>query len=164
MPHGNGVASVRVAFAGAEFRQYQQVGKFDPVFAGGRWSGKVTIPQRVFDQLAARQKAGRFPGRPRTTGPPGWRPNGSCFSCRSPSPTTAGKRASRIDGRTVELRKAYTAVRAARRTFVGFYADLSLLSPDREHAIELDLPALRPGQLQGVFFENIEPTYTDAIR
>jgi hypothetical protein len=68
-----------------------------------------------------------------------------------------------IDGRTVELRKAYTAVYAARRTFVGFYADLSLLSPDREHRVELDLPALRAGQFQGIFIENVETEYTTTI-
>ena len=61
------------------------------------------------------------------------------------------------------MRKAYTAVRVARRTFVGFYADLSLLSPDREYSFELELPALRPGQFQGLFFENVETEYTERI-
>ena len=69
-----------------------------------------------------------------------------------------------IDGRTAELRKAYSAVRTAPRTFVGFYADLSLLAADREHTLELELPRLRPGQLQGVFFENVETEFTDVVR
>jgi hypothetical protein len=156
--------SVRAAFAGAEFRQYQQVGSFDPGFAGGRWTGKVTIPQRIFDQLAARQKAWPLPWTSedyRTT----WlAPERLLLFVQIAEPDDRWEARLRIDGRTVELKKAYTAVRAARRTFVGFYADLSLLSPDREHAIELDLPPLRPGQLQGVFFENLEPEYTDRIR
>jgi hypothetical protein len=164
VPHGNGVVSVRAAFAGAEFRQYQQVGSFDPAFAGGRWTGKVTIPQRVFDQLAARQKTWPLPWSSedyRTT----WlAPERLLLFVQIAEPDDRWEARLRIGGRTVELRKAYTAVRAARRTFVGFYADLSLLSPDREYWIELDLPALRPGQLQGVFFENVEPEYTDRIR
>ena len=56
-----------------------------------------------------------------------------------------------IDGLPVELRKAYTALRAEKSTFVGFYADLSHLSPARPHRIELDLPVLKPGQFGGVF-------------
>jgi hypothetical protein len=68
-----------------------------------------------------------------------------------------------IDGRRIELRKAYSAVRTAPRTFVGFYADVSLLESGREHSLELKLPRLRPGQLQGVFFENVETEYTEKI-
>ena len=63
----------------------------------------------------------------------------------------------------MRLEKAYTAIRAVPRTFVGFYADLSLLAADREHTFELTLPPLRPGQFQGLFFENVEPEYTTAI-
>jgi hypothetical protein len=63
----------------------------------------------------------------------------------------------------MELKKAYSAVRAVPRTFVGFYADLSMLAADTPHRFELDLPALKPGQLQGVYFENIEPEYTSNI-
>jgi hypothetical protein len=55
-------------------------------------------------------------------------------------------------------------VRAARGTFVGFYADVSALAPDREHALELQLPALKPGQFQGVFFENVEPDHTTQLK
>ncbi len=61
------------------------------------------------------------------------------------------------------MKKAYTAVRVYRRTFVGFYADVSLLDADREHTFELMLPTLKPGQFQGLFFENVETEYTDLI-
>jgi hypothetical protein len=63
----------------------------------------------------------------------------------------------------VELRKAYSAIRSAPRTFVGFYADLSMLDPDREYRFELNLPPLEPGRLQGVFFDNVETEYTSRI-
>jgi hypothetical protein len=61
------------------------------------------------------------------------------------------------------LKKAYTAVRAAPRTFVGFYADVSMLDADRAYDFELELPALKRGQFRGVFFENVETEYTDRI-
>jgi hypothetical protein len=52
-------------------------------------------------------------------------------------------------------------VRANRRNFTGFYADLSRIAPDVEHKLELELPTgLKPGQYQGVFFENVETEYT----
>jgi hypothetical protein len=64
----------------------------------------------------------------------------------------------------VELVKAYASVRASRRNFVGFYADVSKLAADVEHKLELELPkGLKAGQLQGVFLENIETEYTDEI-
>jgi hypothetical protein len=61
------------------------------------------------------------------------------------------------------MQKAYTAVRAVRSTFTGFYADLSTIEPDKPHRFELDLPALARGQLLGLFFENVEPEYTRAV-
>ena len=159
-----GVVSVRVAFDGVPFRQYQQIGTYNPSFAGGRWSGRFTVPQRVFNQLAARQKEWPLPWTSedyRTT----WlAPERLLLFVQIAEPDDRWEARLRIDGRAIELRKAYTAVRAARRTFVGFYADLSLLEPDREHTIELDLPKLEPGRLQGVFFENIEPAYTTVVR
>ena len=68
-----------------------------------------------------------------------------------------------IDGVPVEMSKAYTAVRAVPSTFVGFYADVSLLEADRPHCLELQLPALAPGQFLGLYFENVEPEYRSAI-
>jgi hypothetical protein len=70
----------------------------------------------------------------------------------------------RIDGQPVEMRKAYTAVRVVPSTFVGFYADVSRLEPDRPHRFELEVPPMRAGQFRGLFFENVEPEYTSVVR
>ncbi len=135
-----------------------------PAFAGGRFSARFTVPQRVFDQLAARRKAWPIPWTAedyRTT----WlAPERLLLFVQIAEPDPSWEARLTIDGRVVELRKAYSAVRTAPRTFVGFYADLSLLSADREHTLELELPRLRPGQLQGVFFENVETEFTDESR
>jgi hypothetical protein len=63
-------------------------------------------------------------------------------------------------------KQAYKSIRghAPKRTFLGFYADVSTLAPDTEHRIELTLPSLIPGQFPGLFFENIEPEYASTIR
>ena len=138
------------------FRQYQQIGEYDPAFAGGTWKGAFTVPKRIFDQLAARQKAWPIPWTSedyRTT----WlAPQRLLLFVQIAEPDDAWEPTLRIDGREVELRKAYSAVRVEKHTFVGFYADISLVAPDVAHAIELELPKLNPGQFQGVFFENVE--------
>lgn len=161
--HGPKTYTQTIRFAGAPFTHYQQVGAYDPSFAGGRWSGSVTVPRRVFDQLAAREKAWPLPWTAedyRTT----WlAPQRLLLFVQIAEPDDKWEAALRIDGKTVELKKAYTAVRSASRTFVGFYADLSLIAPDTPHSIELDLPALKPGQFQGVFFENVETEYTTRV-
>jgi hypothetical protein len=48
--------------------------------------------------------------------------------------------------------------------FVGFYADLSAISPDRDYELEIEVPkGLKPGQFQGVFLENVEAEFTSEI-
>jgi len=160
---GAGVVSFPVTFDGAAFHAYQQIGTVEPSFEGGGFAARFAVPQRVFDQLAARRKAWPIPWTSedyRTT----WlAPERLLLFVQIAEPDPAWEASLTIDGRTVELRKAYSAVRTAPRTFVGFYADLSLVEPGREHTLELQLPHLRPGQLQGVFFENVETEFTDRI-
>ena len=60
------------------------------------------------------------------------------------------------------MQKAYTAVRVARTTFTGFYADVSTLQPDRAYRVEMQLPALARGQFLGLYIENVEPAYAPA--
>jgi len=158
-----GLLSVSVSFDGAPFSHYQQIGSTDPTFEGGRFTARFTVPQRVFEQLAERRKAWPISWTAedyRTT----WlAPERLLLFVQIAEPDPAWEARLSIDGRAVELRKAYSAVRTAPRTFVGFYADLFLLGADREHTLELELPRLRRGQLQGVFFENVETEYTDRI-
>ena len=71
----------------------------------------------------------------------------------------------KIDGHPVELRKAYASVRVNRRNFVGFYADVSKIGAEEDHQLVLELPqGLKPGQFQGVFFENVETEYTSVLK
>lgn len=158
-----GVVTVPVRFAGERFGRAQQVGRHDPAFAGGRFSATFRVPQRVFDQLAARERAWPIPWTPDDYHTPWLAPHRLLLFVQIAEPDDRWAPVLRIDGRLVALEKAYTALRPVPRTFVGFYADVSLLAPDRDHRLELDLPPLRPGQFQGVFFQNVEPEYTSQV-
>ena len=152
-----------VTFAGEEFGKLQQVGTYDSTFAGGTFRGTFTIPQRVFDQLAARQRAWPIPWTAedyRTT----WlAPQRLLLFVQIAEPDDRWQARMTIDGREVALQKAYSSVRRVPRDFTGFYADVSLLAAGVPHTVALNLPRLRPGQFQGLFFENVEPQYTDVI-
>ncbi len=157
------VLDLDVRFAGSEFHQMQPVVVGDSIFAGGRLSGLFTIPARVFDQLADRRRRWPIPWTAddfRTT----WlAPERLLLYAQFAEPDDRWEASLRINGRTVELLRAYTAVRTVRSTFVGFYADLSQLDADRPYRFELELPPLKRGQFRGLYFENVEPEYTTAI-
>jgi hypothetical protein len=155
--------TVRTTFEGAAFGRFQPIVQPPPDFTGGRLTGAITIPRRVFDQLAARRKAWPIPWTPEDFETPWLVPERLLLFVQIAQPDPRWDARLTIEGRTVGLKRAYSAVRRAPRTFVGFYADLSLLDPDRPYRFELDLPKLAPGQLQGVFFENVETEYTDRV-
>ena len=153
---------LNVRFGGAEFHQLQPVVRWDSAFAGGRVTGTFTIPKRVFDQLRARQRAWPIPWTAddyRTT----WlAPERLLLFAPFRQADDRWEAQLRIDRKTVEFRKAYTAVRSVRSTFVGFSADVSLLEAERLYRFELELPVLERGQFLGMYFENVEPEYTSA--
>jgi hypothetical protein len=75
------------------------------------------------------------------------------------SMTVAGTR----DGQPLKFQAAYSSSRVQAASFVGFYTDLSKILPDVPHAIELRAPQMAPGQLQGIFFDNVIPQFTEAL-
>jgi hypothetical protein len=158
-----GVVEIDVQFAGARFRRAQQVGQYDAASTGGTMKAAFSVPARVFDQLSSRQAAWPIPWTPEDYRSTWLAPQRLLLYVQIAEPDDRWEPRLRIDGRLVELRKAYSAIWAARRTFVGFYADVSLLSPEREYQVELELPDLAPGRFQGLFFQNVETEYTGAI-
>ena len=160
--HGETV-ELDVHFAGAAFHQLQPAIAWDSTFAGGRVTGTFTIPQRVFDQLRARRNAWPIPWTSedyRTT----WLvPERLLLYAPFRQPDDKWEARLAVDGLPMELHKAYTAVRAVKSTFVGFYADVSHLQADRPYRFELELPALERGQFLGLYFENVEPAFTAKV-
>ena len=151
-----------VTFAGAAFAQLQPVIAWDSTFTGGTIAGTLTIPQRIFDQLRSRRHAWPIPWTTadyRTT----WLVPERLLLW-APLNTTNDSIAAtlRLDDAPVTMQRAYTAVRAARGTFTGFYADISALQPDRPYRVALTLPTLSRGQFLGLYVENVEPEYTRA--
>jgi hypothetical protein len=152
-----------VRFAGTRFTRLQQVGAYDSKFAGGTFHAAFSVPSRVFAQLANRRRAW----------PISWTRDDSMATWLVPErlllfvqidqPDERWSARMTIDGHSVALRRAYSSIRPVTRDFVGFYADVSWLTPDRLHRLTLELPALPPGRFQGVFFENVEAEYTDRI-
>jgi hypothetical protein len=123
----------------------------------------VTIPARVFEQLHARAAAWPIPWTAEDYRSTWLAPERLLLFAQIAEPDDRWEARLKIDGQPIELRKAYSAIAAVRSTFVGFYADVSRLGSNRPHAIELELPPLKRGQFQGLFFENIEPEYTTAL-
>jgi len=158
-----GLVTVPVRFEGERFGRAEPVGSYDPAFAGGPFAATFRVPRRVVDQLAARARTWPIRWTPDDYHTPWLAPHRLLLFVQIAEPDDRWAPALRIDGRPVALEKAYTALRPVARTFVGFYADVSLLAPDRDYRLELDLPPLRPGQFQGVFFQNVEPDYTAEV-
>lgn len=163
-PNRFGIIEIPVTFQGARFRHYEQVDTYRPAFTGGTVTASFRVPQRIFDQLAARRKAWPIPWTDEDRRSTWLDPARLLLFVQLAEPDDRWQASLKIDGQPVDLKKAYASVRANRRNFTGFYADVSALAPDKEHKLELTLPAgLKPGQYQGVFFENVETEYTPAV-
>ncbi len=159
-----GLLEIPIQFAGEAFRHYQQIGAYDPAFTGGPVHATFRIPQRVFDQLNARGKAWPIPWTTEDLRSTWLAPQRLLLYVQLAEPDEQWNASLEIDGHAVDLVKAYASVRAFRRNFTGFYADISGLAPDVNHTLQLELPkGLKPGQFQGVFFENVETEYTSEI-
>ena len=124
------------------------------------------MPRRVFGQLAARRQAWAIPYDEEEIEATWNAPHRLLLFVNIADPADPMAVSMKIDGQAVQVRKAYSSVhpQGAKRTFVGFYADVSALEPDRRHEVELSLPDLEPGRFQGLFFDNVEPEHTNRLR
>lgn len=157
--------STEVRFGGQRMGRFHPVVAYDSTNTGGRLVATLTIPARIRAQLAARRAAWPIPWTPDDYRATWLAPERLLLYVQLAEADDSWDARLAINGQQVELRKAYTAIRPARHTFVGFYADLSLLESDRTYQLTLELPRLKAGQLQGVYLENIETEYvTDIAR
>lgn len=161
------MASLKVRFAGAAFAPRQQIGRYDPQFAGGVFRAKAVIPARVFQQLEARQR--RWPvdytGEERAAA---WLNSDRLLlflNVAEPDDVNMKGVTLEVDGQAVTLKPAYTAIvrNNPRNTFTGWYADLSDIQAGVEHTFEVQLPRLAPGQFQGLFLDTVEAEYTAGV-
>lgn len=159
------VISARVRFAGEPFGRSQAVLPHDPEFRGGARRASFRIPRRVSSQLEARKKAWPIPYDADDLEATWLGSDRLLLFAQIADPKDSWDVSLAIDGKPVEVRKAYGSVypQVAERTFLGFYADVSALEPETAHELELVLPALERGQFQGLFFENVEPEFTSEV-
>jgi len=163
--NGN-VVTIPVTFAGPRIDHCQQVGTCDATFAAKVFIADLTVPQRVFAQLAARRAEWPVDYTAEELLAT-WRGSDRLLLfAQIADPKDEWPVALKIDGQPVEVKKAYGDVfpLGRERTFSGFYVDLSKLQPDTPHKVEVELPdGLQPGQFQGLFLENVETEFTTEL-
>jgi hypothetical protein len=160
------IVNARVQFDGAAFQQCQQVGDYDPKFNETAFTGEFTIPKRVFDQLAARKKAWPVPYTEDDLLATWLGPNRLFLFVNIAEPKPEMKVQMKINGQTIDVKKAWNGIypNSGNQTFMGFYAEVTALTPDTRYQVDVTLPDnLKPGQFQGLYFDNVEPEYTNRI-
>jgi len=156
----------KIIFTGKYFARCQQIGSYDPNFAGSTFNTTFTIPGRIFEQLKGRKQKWPINYTEDDLIAPWLGPWRLLLYICIAEPADTMQVSMKIDGKDIELKKAYNAVYSSggQHTFLGFFTDVSTLHSDTEHTVELTLPDnLKPGQFQGLFFENVETEYTSQI-
>jgi len=151
----------QVKFAGQKFGPAEQIKlqrKDDGIFTGA-----FVIPKRICTQLMQRRERWPIPWTKDDYRATWLAPERLLLYLQIAEPEDSLKPQITIDGRSATFMKAYSSIRVHPASFVGFYLDLSQIQPDAEHKIVLSVPGLENGQFQGLFFDNVEAEYTDAI-
>ena len=153
--------SAHVRYSGESFHRAQQVRL--NAEQDGRLDGEFTVPGRILDQLAARKKAWPIPWTQDDYETTWLAPERLLLFVQFAEGTDTMQPEAWMDGQPLTLKPAYSSTRVHSASFVGFYADVSSVSPDRRHTFRLKLPEAAKTKLQGVFFDNIEPQLTEQI-
>ncbi len=151
----------QVRFGGAPFAQAQEISVVKD--ADGSLEGTFLVPQRVMDQLAARKLQWPIPWTQEDYQTTWLAPERLLLFVQSAEPQDTMAATASVDGKPLQLTPAYSSVRTDPACFVGFYADLSGMSPDVRHTIELRIPESGREQLQGIFFDNVLPQLTELL-
>jgi hypothetical protein len=158
--HGRYV-SAQVKFAGEMFSHSQELSLRSD--SNGSFTGSFVVPGRIMQQLARRQESWPISWTKEDYQTTWLAPERLLMFVQFAEPDDTMKLQMALDGAPVELTRAYASVREHAASFVGFYVDLSHVTPDATHTIRLTLPKLDPGRFQGVFFDNVETEYTDQL-
>ena len=162
------VITVLCRFRGDYFAHNQAVTTYDPSFDGTSVSATFDIPRRIFEQLNNRKSVWSFDWTEEDLECTWLAPERLLLYLQIAQPDWKMNAEMKINGEPVLVKKAYSSRTPGRmrlgkghNTFTGFYVDVSDLEPDREYSVDVRLPeGLKPGQFQGLFFENVETEYT----
>jgi hypothetical protein len=154
-------ASSSLKFAGVNFAHSEQI-KLQPE-SDGVFTGTFVVPKRIFAQLAQRREQWPIAWTKDDYAATWLVPERLLLFLQIAQPKDSLNPQVTIDGRSATFTKAYSSVRVDPTTFVGFYLDLSHIEPGVAHRVELKLPGLKDGQFLGLFFDNVETEFTQAI-
>ncbi len=160
------VVLIPVTFAGTRFDHCPQIGAIDPGFSAATYQAELRIPQPVVQQLEKRRLSWPVSYTAEELLAT-WRGSDRLLLfIQIADPKDDWNVGLKIDGQAVEVKKAYSDVfpLGRERTFTGFYVEVSKLTPEAPHQLEVALPGgLQPGQFQGLFLENVETGYTTEL-
>jgi len=165
------IVTAECRFAGQYFGHNQVVTTYDSSFDGATVQAEFVIPKRIFNQLEERKKKWSIDWTQEDLECTWLAPERLLLYIQIAEPNWKMEASMKLDDKPVEVKKAYSSRTPGRlkmgkghNTFTGFYADVSHLKPDRKYNLQVTLPSsLKPGQFQGVFFENVETEYTDKV-
>lgn len=150
-----------VKFEGTRFAQDQEIALSQS--EDGSLTGAFVVPQRVLDQLAARKLKWPIPWTQEDYESTWLAPERLLLFLQLADGNDSATVTGTLDGQSLIFQPAYSSSRVNAPCFVGFYTDLSKITPNVQHKIELDGSQLKPGQLQGVFFDNVTPQITESL-
>jgi hypothetical protein len=151
----------QVRFDGDRFAQAQEIALTGG--GDGELAGDFRVPQRIFDQLDARKREWPIPWTQEDYESTWLVPERLLLFVQAADGTDSASVKATIDGTQLKIQPAYSSSRVDSPSFVGFYADLSKIAPAVRHTIKLQMTGLAQSQLQGVFFDNVEPQLTESI-
>ena len=151
----------QVHFAGGCFGQAQQIALTHT--SAGELAGSFLVPQRILSQLEDRRRAWPIPWTQEDYESTWLVPERLLLFAQVADGTDTAEVSAAVDDKPLAFKPAYSAGRPEPATFVGFYADVSKIAPGVPHTLKLHLSGIDPAQLQGVFFDNVEPELTESI-
>lgn len=151
-----------VHFDGDSFDQAQEMALTQA--PGGELAGSFEVPQRIFDQLDARKRAWPIPWTTEDYDSTWLAPERLLLFAQAADGNDSASVTATLDDEPIIFKPAYSAGRVEPATFVGFYADLSKIAPGVRHTIKVHISGMERAQLQGIFFDNVEPELTESIR
>jgi hypothetical protein len=165
------IVTAKTNFAGRYFGHNHAITTYDPSFDGRAVHGEFIIPDRIFSQLEARRKKWPIEWTEYDLECTWLAPERLLLYIQIAEPDWKMEVSMKLNGEPVEVKKAYSSRTPGRlqmgkghNTFTGFYVDVSHLEPGQKYDVEVTLPAnLKPGQFQGIFFENVETEFTDKL-
>jgi hypothetical protein len=153
--------STGLHFSGSRFAHSQKVSLAPDT--EGKLKGTFIVPQRILAQLADRKKAWPIPWTRQDYETTWLAPERLLLFVQIAEASDKMQISATLDGQPLSLTRAYSSTRVHSPSFVGFYSDLSMIAPDSQHSLTLDLPQLKPEQFQGLFFDNVEPQFTEEL-